>query len=345
MTHGNEGSTSSARPGGGGSAGGILRRPELAIDAQGLRRSFGKVAAVRDISVQVKPGEVTALVGPNGSGKTTLMLILATLLRPDEGSVCIGGVDALSDPLAARQQLGWMPDTLGVWDSLSCLDILTTMGRLYGMSPAEAKARAEEQLEWVHLTDFAHRPARVLSRGQQQRISLARATIHRPSVLLLDEPANGLDPDSRIRLREDLRAMAARGTAVLVSSHVLAELEEMSDAAIVVREGVTVGVSDLSGAGEGALRYRVSGPVPGQAAGLLAALERRGVGATAVGGRSSDAFHITVPDAQAAARLLAELVGEGVEISHFAADRSRLEDAYLAQPQPRPVPATTTTEA
>ena len=152
---------------------------------------------------------MTALVGPNGSGKTTLLLILATLLRPDAGAVSVAGVDAVREPVEARRRLGWMPDTLGVWEELTCHDILASLGRLYGMGKAEASARADEQLAWVELTEFAHRPARVLSRGQQQRLSLARATVHRPSVLLLDEPANGLDPAARIRLRDDLRAMAA----------------------------------------------------------------------------------------------------------------------------------------
>ena len=189
------------------------------IVAHGLARSFGAVHAVRDVSLTVPAGSVTALVGPNGSGKTTLLLILATLLRPDAGAVSVAGVDAVREPVEARRRLGWMPDTLGVWEELTCHDILASLGRLYGMGKAEASARADEQLAWVELTEFAHRPARVLSRGQQQRLSLARATVHRPSVLLLDEPANGLDPAARIRLRDDLRAMAAAGTAVLVSSH------------------------------------------------------------------------------------------------------------------------------
>ena len=218
------------------------------IVAHGLARSFGAVHAVRDVSLTVPAGSVTALVGPNGSGKTTLLLILATLLRPDAGAVSVAGVDAVREPVEARRRLGWMPDTLGVWEELTCHDILASLGRLYGMGKAEASARADEQLAWVELTEFAHRPARVLSRGQQQRLSLARATVHRPSVLLLDEPANGLDPAARIRLRDDLRAMAAAGTAVLVSSHVLAELEEMSDRAVFLREGATVATQEFRAA-------------------------------------------------------------------------------------------------
>ena len=247
------------------------------IVAHGLARSFGAVHAVRDVSLTVPAGSVTALVGPNGSGKTTLLLILATLLRPDAGAVSVAGVDAVREPVEARRRLGWMPDTLGVWEELTCHDILASLGRLYGMGKAEASARADEQLEWVELTEFAHRPARVLSRGQQQRLSLARATVHRPSVLLLDEPANGLDPAARIRLRDDLRAMAAAGTAVLVSSHVLAELEEMSDRAVFLHEGATVATQEFRATDDLARPYRIAGPDPTARDTLVRALETRGL--------------------------------------------------------------------
>ncbi|RFP73387.1 ABC transporter ATP-binding protein, partial [Micrococcus luteus] len=250
------------------------------IVAHGLARSFGAVHAVRDVSLTVPAGSVTALVGPNGSGKTTLLLILATLLRPDAGAVSVAGVDAVREPVEARRRLGWMPDTLGVWEELTCHDILASLGRLYGMGKAEASARADEQLAWVELTEFAHRPARVLSRGQQQRLSLARATVHRPSVLLLDEPANGLDPAARIRLRDDLRAMAAAGTAVLVSSHVLAELEEMSDRAVFLRAGATVATQEFRAADDLARPYRIAGPDPTARDTLVRALEARGLAVT-----------------------------------------------------------------
>jgi ABC-2 type transport system ATP-binding protein len=310
------------------------RREPGGIDAHGLSRSFGDVKAVQEMSLSVPPGQVTALVGPNGSGKTTLMLVLATLLRPDAGFVTVDGIDAMRDPQGARRRIGWMPDTLGVWESLTCLEILGTMGRLYGMSAAEADARAAEQLEWVQLTEFARRPARVLSRGQQQRLSLARATVHRPSVLLLDEPANGLDPGSRIRLRDDVRQMAAAGVAVLVSSHVLGELEEMSDRAVFVREGSTVSTADLSDTAGHELRYRIAGPDPAQGAALMTALEQRGVAYTHRSGRHRDGVVVSLAGRQAAAGLLADLVGAGVPIAHFAQEGSRLEDAYLAMERP-----------
>lgn len=160
--------------------------------------------------------------------------------------------------------------------------------------------------------------------------------MHRPSVLLLDEPANGLDPGSRMRLRDDVRQMAADGVAVLVSSHVLSELDEMSDRAVVVRDGATVSVSDLEDASDGQLRYRIAGPDRSQGADLTRALEQRGVPYTHGTGRQRAGVVISVPGRQAAAQLLAELVGAGVPVAHFAEEGSRLEDAYLASEHPAP---------
>lgn len=301
------------------------------ITAHGLARSFGAVHAVRDVSLTAPAGSVTALVGPNGSGKTTLMLILATLLRPDRGSVCVAGVDAMTDPTAARARLGWMPDTLGVWEALTCRDILASLGRLYGMGAAAADARAREQLAWVGLEEFDDRPARVLSRGQQQRLSLARATVHRPAVLMLDEPANGLDPTSRLRLRDDVRAMAAQGTAVLISSHVLSELEEMADRAVFVSEGATVAVKDLTGADDaaGERPYRIAGPDPARLPELVRALKARGVPLAEGPERHRPGVVVRLRGEDAAAELLADLVAAGVPVSRLAPEGSRLENAYL----------------
>ena len=225
-----------------------MRPAQLVVE--GVRRSFGSTHAVRDMSFTAAPGRVTGLIGPNGSGKTTLLLMLATLLAPDAGTIRIGGVDPLLDPAAVRAITGWMPDVLGSWASLTTRATLELTGRLYGFEKPRARARAEELIELVRLDELADQPTRVLSRGQKQRMSLARALVHDPAVLLLDEPASGLDPEARVDLRILVRSLAAEGRTVLVSSHVLAELEEMADDAVYVQRGTLVPVRDESDAAD-----------------------------------------------------------------------------------------------
>jgi ABC-2 type transport system ATP-binding protein len=206
----------------------------MTIEAQGVRRAFGDVLAVDSITLTARPGEVTALIGPNGSGKTTLLLMLASLLVPDQGSIRVDGYDPVTQPMEVRARIGWMPDGFGTWDALTVREVLHTIAAAYRIPPDRARARTEELLHTVHLEDLGDRRARVLSRGQKQRLGLARALINEPSVLLLDEPASGLDPRSRIELRDVLRNLAAQGKTVLVSSHILTELQEVADRAVIV---------------------------------------------------------------------------------------------------------------
>ena len=214
-----------------------------AVDREGLvvtgvSRSFGKVHAVQHATLRAYPGEVTALIGPNGSGKTTLMLMLASLLQPDAGSILVAGHDPVRDPAGVRAAMGWMPDLLGSWATLTVRATLEITGRLYGMDRPRAGKRASELVSLVRLEGLENQPTRVLSRGQKQRLSLARSLVHNPSVLLLDEPASGLDPAARIALRQLVRSLAAEGRTLLISSHVLAELDEMADRAVYLAAGV-----------------------------------------------------------------------------------------------------------
>ena len=205
-----------------------------------VRRAFGSVQALDGVDLVAKPGAVTALVGPNGSGKTTLLLVLAGLLAPDSGSVLVGGCDPSADSPGARARTGWMPDAFGTWDSLTAREVLTTFAHAYRVPAATIGARVTSLLQTVHLAEYADRPASVLSRGQKQRLGLARALVHDPQVLLLDEPASGLDPRSRVDLRLLLRSLADEGRTILVSSHVLSELEELSDDVVFISRGRSI---------------------------------------------------------------------------------------------------------
>ncbi|MDN8549707.1 ABC transporter ATP-binding protein [Microbacterium sp. NM3R9] len=298
------------------------------IAAVDVRRSFGGVHAVRGVTLEAPAGAVTGLVGPNGAGKTTLLLMLASLLAPDGGSIRIAGVDPVADPAGARSRLGWMPDSLGAWPSLSVRETLETTGRLYDLDRAAAARRAEELIDEVGLRDLADAHARVLSRGQKQRLGLARALVHEPSVLLLDEPASGLDPQARVDLRVLLRRYAAAGKTVLISSHVLAELEEVVDDAVYIVAGATVSADRVAMAAGRRRPWRIR----------VADLDARAVAlpvATALGldvaGVGVDRRDVLVPfasESDAAAGLRA-LVGAGIAVAEFSAATGLLEHTFL----------------
>ncbi len=288
---------------------------------EGVRRSFGSTHAVRGMTFTASPGRVTGLIGPNGSGKTTLLLMLATLLAPDAGTIRIGGLDPLQDPSAVRAITGWMPDVLGSWASLTTRATLEVTGRLYGLSKQRSAQRAEELIALVRLQELADQPTRVLSRGQKQRMSLARALVHDPAVLLLDEPASGLDPEARVDLRILVRSLAAEGRTVLVSSHVLAELEEMADDAVYVQRGETVDAERVEALRDAPRLWRVRAEDP---AALDAALAGRD-------GVTEDHLGRLVPvkDEAAAADLLASLVRDGVRIVAYAPAAGEMERTFL----------------
>ncbi|MHA7175181.1 ABC transporter ATP-binding protein [Arthrobacter sp. Sr24] len=296
------------------------------LSATGLSRSFGRVHAVVDMTLHAPAGQVTALIGPNGSGKTTLLLMLASLLAPDTGSISVMGVDPVQDPSMARAKIGWMPDTLGVWEALTVREILATMGRFYRLPRAEIPARVADLLELVNLTPLADQPARVLSRGQQQRLSLARALIHDPEVLLLDEPASGLDPGSRVALRNILRKLAGEGKVVVVSSHVLAELDEIADGAVFVNEGRSVLAQSVAQAAGQGRSYSVAALEP---AVLIETLTAWGVVFEPGAGRR-DAVRLTVATEQHAAQLLRDLVAAGVDVWSFSPATGALEETYMS---------------
>ncbi|MDY0910439.1 ABC transporter ATP-binding protein [Microbacterium sp. CFBP9034] len=317
-----------------------MTSPGIVVD--GVRRAFGEIQAVRSVTLQAHAGRVTGLVGPNGSGKTTLLLMLASLLAPDAGTIRIDGIDPVADPHAARGLIGWMPDALGAWGSLTSRETLVVTGRLYGMTKSAAAARAEALIAEVGLVGLADSAARVLSRGQKQRLGLARALVNEPRVLLLDEPASGLDPQARIDLRVLLRRLAADGRTILVSSHILSELEEVVDDAVFLVAGETVDAGRVQAAAERARAWRV------RLAGVEASVAAERISA-ALGldstGIATDRRDVVVEFAsdEAAAAALRDLVGAGLPVAEFAAAQGSLEHTFLdlgtgAPPQAAPVP-------
>lgn len=298
------------------------------IVVTGVRRAFGDVVAVDDISLTARPGEVTALIGPNGAGKTTLMLMLATLLVPDRGTISIDGIDPVTDPRGVRRRIGWMPDGFGTWDALTVREVLHTIGAAYDMPADEARTRTEEVLAQVHLEDLADRRARVLSRGQKQRLGMARALLHRPTTLILDEPASGLDPRSRIELRDLLRSLAASGTTVLVSSHILTELQEMADRAVIVSRGRTIETQAVDGGAPVSRTWRVAAL---DRARLVAVLAEAGAAWRDAG----TAVDVELAGDPEAAALLERLAASGARVTAYAPLHGAMEAAYLAATEER----------
>lgn len=303
-----------------------MTSPGIVVD--GVRRAFGEIQAVRSVTLQAHAGRVTGLVGPNGSGKTTLLLMLASLLAPDAGTIRIDGIDPIADPHAARGIIGWMPDALGAWGSLTSRETLATTARLYGMPKPQAAQRAEALLAEVGLVALADAPAKVLSRGQKQRLGLARALVHEPRVLLLDEPASGLDPQARIDLRVLLRRFAAEGRTILVSSHILSELEEVVDDAVFLVAGETVDSRRVQAATlrARAWRVRIAGVEASAAAGQIAAA--LGLDPAAIATDRRDVIVEFESDAAAAAALR-KLVAADLPVAEFAAAKGTLEHTFL----------------
>ncbi len=307
----------------------------MSIEVSQLSRFFGRAPAVRRLDMSVPSGAITGLVGPNGAGKTTLLLMLAALLAPDSGTIRVAGLDPITQSREVHRAVGWMPDAFGTWDSLTCTEILLTFAAAQEMDADAARTRAVDMLTLVHLDELARTPARVLSRGQKQRLGLARALIHDPKVLLLDEPAAGMDPRSRADLRVLLRDLASDGTTVLLSSHILSEMEEMVDGVVFMSHGTTV-PSTLDPVPVGAQADDATHPVPVRRTWRMRALDSgrlndwAGSEQLPVTPEEDGSMRLPVADDAAAARLLRGAVEAGVEVVSFAPLSGTLEETYLA---------------
>ncbi|MFN7723055.1 MAG: ATP-binding cassette domain-containing protein [Pirellulaceae bacterium] len=216
-----------------------------AMELRRLHRFFGPTAAVQDVTFDVMPGHVFGFIGPNGAGKTTTMRILATLDTPTYGDAMVQGHSVVNDPELVRQAMGFMPDGFGTYTNMDCVEYLDFFARAYGLVGRDRTSAVRQTLGFTGLDKIASKPIRGLSKGMRQRLCLGRALIHDPAVLILDEPANGLDPRARIELRQMIQALAARGKAVLVSSHILTELAEMANAVGIIERGRLLAVGPL----------------------------------------------------------------------------------------------------
>lgn len=215
------------------------------IEFRRLHRFFGATRAVQDVTFEVPRGKVFGYIGPNGAGKTTSMRILATLDLPTFGDAFVDGFSVVNDPDRVRRRLGFMPDSFGTYYNVNCREYLDFFARAYGLVGRERQHAIRHVMGFTGLDVLAEKPIRGLSKGMKQRLCLGRALIHDPAVLILDEPAAGLDPRARIELRQMIRALAADGKTILVSSHILTELAEMCDQVAILEQGRLLAVGSV----------------------------------------------------------------------------------------------------
>jgi ABC-2 type transport system ATP-binding protein len=295
------------------------------IEVQGLVFEYPGHRALDGVSLTIAGGAITALVGPNGAGKTTLLRCMAALETPYSGAVTIGGLDTREAPRAIHAQLGYLPDFFGLYDALSVRRCLHYAARAHGIGAGAAAGAAQAAATRVGLTDRMEQAAGALSRGLRQRLAIAQAIVHGPAVLLLDEPAAGLDPQARRDLSQLLLSLRDGGMTLVVSSHILAELEDYSDRMVIVDHGRIAGGESIALKGAARLRIRLAAARPD----LKDFLGAQGVG---IEQADADQALVTLEGGTAErAALLAALVRGGFQVSEFAEDARALEDVYFAQ--------------
>jgi ABC-2 type transport system ATP-binding protein len=281
---------------------------EPAVVTRGLTKAYGSLIAVNDLDLEVPAGAVFGLIGPNGAGKTTTMSILASLLKPTAGEALVAGFDPVSQAREVRRRVGYMPDVVGVYDNLRVDEYLQFFAGAYKVPKTSWPALVDGLLELVDLTTKRSAIVNDLSRGMKQRLSLARALVHDPQVLILDEPASGLDPRARIDLRALITELQAMGKTILISSHILPELQEVCSHIAIIEAGRLL--------------------AHGEPRNIL---DRLGHGRTiAVRFAGGEERTYTVADEREQGELLRRLIDEGHTVVEFTQTGDGLEELFLA---------------
>lgn len=297
---------------------------EQAIIADRLLKRYGNVTALRDASFAVNRGTITGFIGRNGAGKTTTIKIASTLLDADDGACRVLGSDVQRDPNSVRTRIGFLPDVFELPPTLTLREYLGVFTELYGIPRGDRQRRTETAIQLTRTEDLAERRMHALSRGEQQRAGLARAIIHNPDLLILDEPAAGLDPHARVELKELLRLLRERGKTVFLSSHVLADLEEICDELVVIKKGNVIFSGTVAGFRQqmqSMTRWRlrsVSRPIT-----MVSGLK----GEIVASGTSSIDFEGDLSPAERA-RWIADLVQRGIDVCEVSPMQSTLEQEF-----------------
>jgi ABC-2 type transport system ATP-binding protein len=305
---------------------------EPAISVKNLHRSFGPLKAVDDVSFDVEHGSVCGFIGANGAGKTTTMRMIASLDYPSSGSISVCGHDVVNRPAKVRSLIGWMPDHFGNYANMTVLEYLDFYARALGYKGSERQMRVQEVMEFVDLIPLADRFSNKLSKGMTQRLGLGRALLHDPQVLIMDEPAAGLDPKARVELKHLIRVLSEDGKTIFISSHILSELGEMCDHLLFMNDGKLVHQGDAESLrvhGENAEVTHYSVHVVGSSEKLadwVAVNPHVDYVETLKRGAR---IQIDSIDPEKAAYVLARMVQDGLKITEFHREERNLEDAFI----------------
>ncbi|MBW4474329.1 MAG: ABC transporter ATP-binding protein [Stenomitos rutilans HA7619-LM2] len=304
----------------------------LAISTHGLTKQFERQIAVNDVDLQVHAGEVYGLIGPNGAGKTTLIRMLAMAEEPTVGEIYINGEQLLRDRdnPHLKRQLGYLPDDFPLYDDLTVWDYLDYFARLYQLQEPHRSRRLKDVLELVQLTHKRHSLIATLSRGMKQRLSLARTIIHEPLLLLLDEPVSGLDPIARVQFRDIIKVLQEAGMTILISSHVLSDLEELCTSVGIMELGYLVESALLKNLYQRLSRQQILVTTIGDLEALRAELNHcpQVDGIEALSDTQSLCVHFSGGVEEAAA-LLRSLIAAGFPITQFHRTQENLESIFL----------------
>lgn len=318
---------------------------EIVIDLQGLSKRYGTFTALNDLTLRVAAGQILGLIGPNGAGKTTAIKILVGLIRPTAGSARIAGVDCVSESRKIKHLVGYMPDKFGSYDNMRVHEYLDFFGASFGIPRRRRIPRIEEVMEITGTTYMRDKFVESLSHGMQQRVGIARTLLHDPRVLILDEPANGLDPQARVEMRDLLIRLAASGKTLLVTSHILTELSRICHRMAILTHGQLRAFGTVEEIGRQVSQQRtielqlVGSEQVTAAAQVVRAEVEAGAEVTEAATEGAVRFRTTMREADLS-RLLGKLVAAGIRVAQYRELQTDLEEAFMSFARPASVTST-----
>ena len=301
------------------------------VEVTNLHRRFGELVAVHNLSFAIQRGQVVGFIGANGAGKTTTMRMMVTLDQPDAGSIRVDGHDVVNHPLEVRQKIGWMPDAYGTYDYMTVAEYLDFYARAFGYRGGSRRDRVRDVMDFTDLTSISDRPMNKLSKGMGQRLCLGRTLLHDPPVLVLDEPAAGLDPKARVEFKHLVRLLAGEGKTLFISSHILSELEEMCDSLLFIDQGRLVhhGSADHLKR-QHAASAAVHVEVMGDATAVVRWIEMNPGVSLVEATKNGARIKLAEDGDEHAAWVLRKMIGDGLAVTEFRREQLRLEDAFVS---------------